>query len=84
MKRRIYSVIILFSVLCTALGLVWCTGLCNAVYAADGWPNSAIGNTNTTSGGKGVRIAVIDTGISTNAIAKERIAEGKKLYHWQY
>lgn len=77
MKRRIYCVTILCLVLCTVLCSVWCTALCRPVYAAESWPNSAIGNTTTESGGKGVRIAVIDTGISTNAIAKERIAEGK-------
>ncbi|SEW33654.1 S8 family peptidase [[Clostridium] fimetarium] len=71
MKRRIFCVIMM------------CTILCQPVYAAESWPNSAIGNTSNTStarnesGGKGVRIAVIDTGISVNAIAKERISKGK-------
>ena len=68
MKRRIFCIIIL------------CSILCQPVYAAESWPNSAIENTSTTSnesGGKGVRIAVVDTGICVNAIAEERISKGK-------
>lgn len=56
--------------------LLFCFIQCQTVYAADSWPNNAIENTTTKSNGKGVRIAVIDTGISVNAIDKARIAGG--------
>lgn len=57
--------------------LLFCFIQCQTVYAAESWPNDVISNTNTNSNGKGVLIAIIDTGISANAIDKARIAEGK-------
>lgn len=51
--------------------------MCQTVFGAENDPNTAIHNASGGANGSGVRIAIIDTGISTNAISSERIVEGK-------
>jgi len=65
MKRQIFCV------------FISCFLLCQSVYAAESWPNDVIGIISTKTDGEGVRIAVIDTGISINAIDSSRISKGK-------
>lgn len=47
------------------------------VMASSGWPFGEVGCDTTHANGAGVRIAVIDTGISTVSISKSRLAKGK-------
>lgn len=51
--------------------------LCQTAMASDGWPLSEIGGDTTYASGAGVRIAVIDTGISTVSISPKRLVQGK-------
>ncbi|MEG2583966.1 MAG: S8 family serine peptidase [Oscillospiraceae bacterium] len=57
--------------------LMVCLFTRQTVWAAESWPNSAINTISTQTNGEGVRIAIIDTGISVNAIDKTKIAKGK-------
>jgi subtilisin family serine protease len=51
--------------------------LCQTAMASDSWPLGEIGGNTTDAGGAGVRIAVIDTGISTVSISPKRLVQGK-------
>lgn len=47
------------------------------VMASEGWPLDEIGGSTKYASGSGVRIAVIDTGISTVSISPKRLVQGK-------
>lgn len=51
--------------------------LCQTAMASAGWPFGEIGCDTTGISGAGVRIAVIDTGISTVSISQNRLAQGR-------
>jgi len=51
--------------------------LCQTVMASADWPYGEIGCDTTAASGTGVRIAVIDTGISTAIISSKRLVQGK-------
>lgn len=51
--------------------------LCQTAMASAGWPFGEIGGDTTAASGTGVRIAVIDTGISTAVISPKSLAQGK-------
>lgn len=55
--------------------IMWC--FLSQTAAADPWPDSSLDREETTIKGKEVKIAIIDTGISSSAIDKKRIVEGK-------
>ncbi len=75
----LYMLISLSAGLALGLSLGLAVIPADSVHAETAWPASAIGLPAGTATAKGspVRIAVIDTGISTNAIAAERIAPGQ-------
>ncbi|WP_010244309.1 S8 family peptidase [Acetivibrio cellulolyticus] len=51
--------------------------MCQTAMASESWPLGEIGDYTTDASGAGVRIAVIDTGISTVSISPERLMQGK-------